>query len=108
MLKGILNTNPEVRYRIEQIRSSKWFNQLGTLYNAEGIIIGKDIIEPNEQIIKKMQSYNIDPSQSRNYLVNNRHNQITAFYYLLKIKAERDPSFQLEEVKHEVKTIERR
>lgn len=87
MLRGILNTNPEVRYRIEQIRSSKWYSQLGACYSAEGIIIGKDIIEPSEQIIRKMQSYNIDPSQARNYLVNNRHNQITAFYYLLKIKS---------------------
>lgn len=35
-------------------------------------------------------------AQARTYIVNNRHNQVTAFYYLLKIKAERDPTFQLE------------
>jgi hypothetical protein len=33
-------------------------------------------------------------AQARTYIINNRHNQVTAFYYLLKIKSERDPNFQ--------------
>jgi len=32
-----------------------------------------------------------DPAQARTYIINNKHNQTTALYYLLKIKAERDP-----------------
>ena len=32
-----------------------------------------------------------DVAQIKNYIVNNRHNHITAFYYLLKKKAEKNP-----------------
>jgi hypothetical protein len=55
--------------------------------------VGKDPIEPNENLIKRMQKLSVDVSQVKNYIINNRHNQITAYYYLLKIKAERDPNF---------------
>lgn len=44
-----------------------------------------------------MQKHGLDPLQIRNYVTNNRHNHITAFYYLLKKKAERDPSILQEE-----------
>lgn len=107
ILKGILNTNPDTRFKIEQIRETKWYSQLSTSYNATGIIVGKDPIEPNELILRKLQKYSIEMSQARTYIINNRHNQVTAFYYLLKIKSERDPSFQLEEPKSESK-IEKR
>lgn len=46
--------------------------------------------------MKKLQKYSIEIAQARNYIINNRHNQVTAFYYLLKIKAERDPNYKLE------------
>jgi 5'-AMP-activated protein kinase catalytic alpha subunit len=59
VLKGILNTNPETRFKIEQIRDTKWYSQLPTSYNASGIIVGKDPIEPNDQILKKLQKYSI-------------------------------------------------
>ena len=28
ILKGILNTNPDTRFKIEQIRDTKWYKQL--------------------------------------------------------------------------------
>jgi 5'-AMP-activated protein kinase catalytic alpha subunit len=34
ILKGILNTNPEARFKMQQIRESKWYNQLGNNYKA--------------------------------------------------------------------------
>jgi hypothetical protein len=40
-----------------------------------------------------MEKFSIDPTQAKNYVINNRHNHVTALYYLLKIKADRDPSF---------------
>jgi hypothetical protein len=46
-----------------------------------------------------MQKYNIDFVQAKTYIINNRHNQLTAFYYLLEIKSKRDPNFQIEEGK---------
>jgi len=38
-----------------------------------------------------MQKQGVDPVQAKTYIINNRHNQVTALYYLLKIKADRDP-----------------
>lgn len=32
-----------------------------------------------------------DPAQIRNYIANNRHNNITAYYYLLMKKALKNP-----------------
>lgn len=54
ILKSILNVNPETRFKIQQIRDSKWFNLTSYRYESKGIIVGKDVIEPNEQIIKNM------------------------------------------------------
>jgi hypothetical protein len=42
-----LNTNPESRFKIDQIRDTKWYNQVENKYFAEGIIVGKDPIDPN-------------------------------------------------------------
>ncbi len=33
ILKGILNTNPETRFKIQQIRESRWYNQTQGNYN---------------------------------------------------------------------------
>ncbi len=40
-----------------------------------------------------MQKEGTDIIQAKNYIINNRHNNITAFYYLLKVKADKDPTF---------------
>ena len=97
-MKGILNTNPEKRYGIKDIRGSKWYGQLGKNYAPTGIIVGKDPIEVDDRILKKMSKYSgsstsFDMNQAKTFIENNRHNQSTALYYLLKIKADRDPSF---------------
>lgn len=96
-MKGILNTNPEARFRITQIRESKWYNQISKNYLPEGIIVGKDSIEVDEKLLKKMQKQGVEVAQAKAFIENNRHNQATALYYLLKVKADRDPSFLVEE-----------
>jgi len=45
------------------------------------------MIEPNDNLIRKMQKLNVDMPQIKNYIINNRHNQVTAYYYLLKIRS---------------------
>ena len=44
MLKNILNVNPESRYKIDQIKESKWYNLVDKKYDARGIIVGSDSI----------------------------------------------------------------
>ena len=38
-----------------------------------------------------MEKFDFDPVQTRTYVINNRHNQVTAMYYLLQKKIEREP-----------------
>lgn len=56
ILRGILNVNPERRLKIGQIRETKWYQQLGAQYIAKGIMVGKDAIEINESIFKRIQA----------------------------------------------------
>lgn len=44
VLKSILNVNPETRYKITQIRDSRWYNLTSYKYESKGIIVGKDQI----------------------------------------------------------------
>ena len=50
-----MNVNPETRFKIPQIRASKWFNLSKTKHETKGIIVGKDQIVPNEMVIKRMK-----------------------------------------------------
>jgi 5'-AMP-activated protein kinase catalytic alpha subunit len=92
ILKCILNVSPESRYTIEQIRSSKWYNLTNRTYVGAGILVGKDQIDVNERLVQRMAKDGLDPHQIKSYVASNRHNYITAYYYLLKKKAEIDPS----------------
>lgn len=38
-----------------------------------------------------MEKFEFDPVQARTYVINNRHNQVTAMYYLLQKKMEKEP-----------------
>jgi hypothetical protein len=59
--------------------------------------VGKDAIEVDDRLARLMQKHGIEPAQIKNYVSNNRHNHITAFYYLLKKKAEKEPAILEEE-----------
>ena len=50
---------------------------------------------------------NMDPVQIKNYIVNNRHNHITAFYYLLKKKADKNPQILLIEPRADMRTADK-
>jgi 5'-AMP-activated protein kinase, catalytic alpha subunit len=93
MLRNLLNVNPDTRYKMDRIKESKWYNLTGQRYEAKGIIVGSDPIGADEAVIATMRRLgaSAEPAQIRSYIANNRHNHITAFYYLLKKKAERNP-----------------
>jgi hypothetical protein len=86
MLKSLLNVDPEARFKVSQIKDSKWYNLTGRSYLEAGLLVGKDLIEANERLVLLMAKEGMDPVQIKNYVANNRHNQITSYYYLLKKK----------------------
>jgi 5'-AMP-activated protein kinase catalytic alpha subunit len=96
IIQKILNTNPEARYSIEEIRASDWYNQNPKRYIEKGTILSRNPLEINEQIILLMERRSIDPKVVRGFITSNRHNSITAHYYLLKKKVEKDPNILLQ------------
>lgn len=94
MLKNVLNTNPENRFKVNEIKESKWYNLTGKKYEAKGFIVGNDSITADDAVVATMikMGATADQTQIKNYIANNRHNHVTAFYYLLKKKAEKNPS----------------
>ena len=86
MLKSILNVNPTTRFSIHQIRGSEWFKQAGKVEKKKGIIVGRDLIPLNEKVVAEMTRRGMDAQQIRNYVGHNRHNQVTAYYELLKLQ----------------------
>lgn len=82
LLNSILNTDPEKRFTIEQIREHPWYKQHSeNTYN--GIVVGQDQIPVDQGTIKQMEKYDIDLDYSKKCIEANKHNHVTATYHLL-------------------------
>ena len=80
----ILNTDPEKRYTIEQIRKHPWFNITPCESNFKGIKVGIDPVPIDTNILDRMKiDYAIDKNYARMCIQANKHNHISASYYLL-------------------------
>lgn len=80
----ILNTDSKKRYTISQIRAHPWFNLVPCKSNYSGIIVGVDPIPIDEEILERLQTeFQIDKTYSRKCLQANKHNHVSASYYLL-------------------------
>ncbi|EAR91137.2 Serine/Threonine kinase domain protein (macronuclear) [Tetrahymena thermophila SB210] len=84
ILNGILEKNPEKRLTIEAIRKHDFCILNSNQPILKGIIFGKDDILVDPLILQIIKNqYGIDSEQARVMIQNNKHNQITATYYLL-------------------------
>ena len=85
LLHRILNVDPEKRYTIEQIKEHSWFNQINPKLNmSEGLLIDYYIVPFDEEIINQMVTeYSFNEQQIKVNLLINKHNHITATYYLI-------------------------
>lgn len=99
MIKNILQTNPEIRYRVQEIRKHPWYMSQQLAKITGGIFIGLSQIPINSQIVDKLVTINF----KREYVIKcinaNKHNHATTSYYLLLKKAElagevKDSDFQ--------------
>ena len=86
ILKKVMNTNPETRYKINDIRKHPWYSLVKPEENNEGILVGYKQIPINTSIISELANYNIDPVYAQQCLEANRHNEVTTTYYLLSKK----------------------
>lgn len=82
LLKCVLNTDPDQRYTIDQIRAHPWYNQIKHEVSP-GILVGYDYITVDQSILKKLEDYSLDTQHAQKCIEANKHNHITTAYYLL-------------------------
>lgn len=82
IIKGVLNTNPENRFGIQEIRANPWFSLVKEEIQP-GILIGYDHIIVDLEILKQLQRYGYNLDYSKKCLEANKHNDVTTAYYLL-------------------------
>ena len=93
-MSKILNTDPEKRYGVEEIRVHPWFKSQKDR-RPEGLFPGQEPMPVNDKMYQIMlDEFNYDPDYSVKCIEANRHNQITATYHLLSKKHQkRDKNF---------------
>jgi 5'-AMP-activated protein kinase catalytic alpha subunit len=84
-LSKVLNTDPDKRFTIAEIRSHPWFCQVNES-NSEGIIVGYSAMPVNTEILEQLVSFNIDPEHCQKCIEANKHNDVTTTYYLMMKK----------------------
>ncbi|EAS06162.2 Serine/Threonine kinase domain protein (macronuclear) [Tetrahymena thermophila SB210] len=83
LLKSILNTDPQKRFTIEEIRNHPWCNQYKLNKTPEGIIVGYNRIPVDMDILKQLESFSFNLDYAQKCIDANKHNHVTTCYYLL-------------------------
>ncbi len=83
LITNILNTDPEKRYKISDIRKHPWFNQITHQKITGGIFIGLSQIPINVKILELLVEYNFKKDYAVRCINANKHNHVTTSYYLL-------------------------
>ena len=78
-----MNTDPEKRYKIEDIRKHPWFNIVKCEEQYRGTIMGIDPVPIDPEILESLSQYDINIDYAKKCLEANKHNTITATYFLL-------------------------
>ena len=87
MIKRVLNTNPNKRYTIEDIKNHPWFNTYkGYVSIPKGLIVDYHEIPVDNVVVESVESYGYDKEVIIQSIRNNRHNKVTTLYYLLLLK----------------------
>lgn len=84
LFSKILNTDPEKRYNIDQIRKHPWYNLVPSEFNFKGIKVGLDPVPIDQNLIERMHvDYQINKQYAKKCIQANKHNHVSATYYLL-------------------------
>lgn len=84
LFQKILNTDPEKRFKIDEIRAHPWFNLVPCEYTFKGVKAGLDPVPIDPQVVQQMQlKYGIDQAYASKCIQANKHNSASASYFLL-------------------------
>ena len=81
LIKKILVVNPNRRANIEEIKNDPWFNK--SYIPIYGLFLPIQEIPIDDAIVNEMEKYGYKKEEIIKNVKNNRHNEITTFYYLL-------------------------
>lgn len=96
LLEKLLTVNPAMRIPIKKIKSHFWFARMGTkIINNEELLKSSNFIQNenfvvNEEVLEKMTQLNIKKEYIEKCLLDDKHNHITASYYLFQSKLEKE------------------
>ena len=94
MIQGIFKTNPEERFKIEDIRVHPWYRQIQER-KAAGLFPGKEQMPVNPSLFNSMiEDYGFEREYAQKCIEANRHNHITATFHLLYKRAIRGKVFE--------------
>lgn len=85
MIKSILNTDPEKRFKVKDIKAHSWYNQIKNVKDYTGILIGQNMIPVDTDILTKIiseHSFKETVEQATKMVLQNKHNALTTTYYL--------------------------
>lgn len=82
LLAGILNTDPDKRFTIDQIRQHPWCAQV-KVECSPGILVGYNPIPVDPTILARLEEFGLNTETGRKAIEGNRHNHLTTTYYLL-------------------------
>ncbi len=77
LLKNVMNVEPERRFGIGEIRDHLWFDIARNEPVNEGILIGKDKVPVDENIVKEMEKIGFEKQQVFQSVEGNKHNNIS-------------------------------
>ncbi|MCQ2816547.1 MAG: protein kinase [archaeon] len=83
IIKGILTTDPEKRFGLNEIKNHPWFNINKFILN-EGLLITKVVTPIDDSIVNEIvEKYGGDKEDVYRNILFNHHNHITTLYYLI-------------------------
>lgn len=88
-MKCILNTDPEKRYKAEDIRLHTWFNLSEVPINIFDQGTGVSDIPIYKNILDLLEQFRFNKKDAEKYIKANKHNHLTTTYYLLLKRYER-------------------
>jgi 5'-AMP-activated protein kinase catalytic alpha subunit len=83
MIQKILNTKPEERFKIGDIKKHVWFNSVEVEKVTGGIFVGLTSIPVNNFVLDKTVEYQFKKDYIVRSINQNKHNHATTTYYLL-------------------------
>jgi len=90
LIRKILQTNPETRFRVPDIRKHAWYSNANLPKITGGIFIGLSQIPINTKIVDSLVNLNFKKEYVIKCINANKHNHVTTSYYLMFKRAERN------------------